>query len=92
MLVTYDPGKSLRNEEERGLSFELAERFDWSDPSSLKTPARIATKGVIQALGFIDEHLHVLVFTPPRDGAIHVNQLAPGNRPDETRHATQTES
>jgi uncharacterized DUF497 family protein len=30
MRVTYDPAKSLRNEEERGLPFAHAEDFDWS--------------------------------------------------------------
>lgn len=30
MLITYDPAKSQRNEEERGLPFTAAENFDWS--------------------------------------------------------------
>lgn len=30
MRLTYDPVKSLRNEVERGMPFELAADFDWS--------------------------------------------------------------
>ena len=30
MRVTYDPAKSLRNDEDRGLPFALAEDFDWA--------------------------------------------------------------
>ena len=29
MRVTYDPAKSLRNDDERGLPFALAEDFEW---------------------------------------------------------------
>ncbi len=29
MRVTYDLSKSLRNDEDRGLPFALAEDFDW---------------------------------------------------------------
>jgi uncharacterized DUF497 family protein len=30
MQITFDPAKSRRNEDERGLPFTLATDFDWS--------------------------------------------------------------
>jgi len=30
MQIEYDPAKNARNIQRRGLSFELATRFDWS--------------------------------------------------------------
>jgi hypothetical protein len=43
-----------------------------------------------QALGYIDEHLHMLVFTP-RDGAVHVISLRRANQRERTRYAAQTQ-
>lgn len=68
MRVTYDPGKSSRNEELRGLSFELVRQFDWSGAQLIEDTRKDYNEQRIQALGHIGEHLHVMVFTP-RDGA-----------------------
>ena len=44
-----------------------------------------------QALGMIDEHLHMLVFTP-RNCAVHVISLRRANQRERTRYATQADS
>jgi uncharacterized DUF497 family protein len=91
MRVTYDPAKSLRNDAERGLPFALAEDFDWSDALIVEDTREDYKERRFQALGFIGEHLHMLVFTP-RDGAVHVISLRRANQRERNRHATQTQS
>jgi uncharacterized protein len=91
MRLTYDPAKSLRNEKERGLPFDLAERFDWSSALVVEDTRENYPERRYQAMGFIEEHLHMLVFTP-RDGAVHVISLRRANQRERNRYATQTES
>ena len=91
MRITYDSAKSLRNEAERGLPFALVENFDWSCALIAADTREDYKEKRYQALGFIEEHLHVLVFTP-RDGALHVISLRRANQRERTRYATQTES
>jgi uncharacterized protein len=91
MRLTYDPAKSLRNEKERGLPFDLAEGFDWSSALVVEDTRESYPERRYQALGFIDEHLHMLVFTP-RDGAVHVISLRRANQRERKRYAAQTES
>jgi uncharacterized DUF497 family protein len=90
MRVTYDPGKSTRNEELRGLPFELAKQFDWNCAQLIEDTRKDYNEQRIQALGYIGEHLHVMVFTP-RDGAVHVISLRRANRRERTRYAAQAQ-
>lgn len=91
MRITYDPAKSQRNEAERGLPFAIAEDFDWSNAFIVEDTREDYREKRYQALGFIDEHLYMLVFTP-RDGAIHVISLRRANLRERNRYATQTQS
>ena len=88
MPVTFDPAKSERNEAQRGLAFSLAEEFDWSTALVLEDARKVYEERRYQALGFIADRLHMLVFTP-RHGAIHVISLRRANRRERSRHATQ---
>jgi uncharacterized DUF497 family protein len=89
MRVTYDPAKSSRNEELRGLPFALANDFDWSSALIVEDTREDYSESRFQALGYIDEHLCMLVFTP-REGAVHVISLRRANRRERTRYAAQT--
>jgi hypothetical protein len=89
MRVTFDPAKSSRNEALRGLPFEVAKDFDWSGALIVEDTREDYQEKRYQALGYIGEHLHMLVFTP-RDGAVHVISLRRANRRERTRHAAQT--
>ena len=68
MKLSYDPAKSDRNEQERGLSFERARDFDfgaaiyWQDTRQDYPEARYV------ALGYLDNRLHVLVFSELDEG------------------------
>ena len=88
MRLTYDPAKSARNEEERGMRFGLAQQFDWSSALVVEDTRQDYPERRFQALGFIDEHLCMLVFTP-RDGAAHVISLRRANARETKRYETQ---
>ena len=88
--VIYDKAKSQRNEEERGLPFAMAENFDWSSALIVEDTREDYRERRYQALGYMDEHLHMLVFTP-RDGAVHVISLRRANRRERIRYAAQTQ-
>lgn len=90
MRLTYDPAKSARNEAERGMPFGLAEQFNWSGALVVEDTRQDYPERRFQALGFIDEHLCMLVFTP-RQGAVHVISLRRANKRERTRHAAQTQ-
>ena len=89
MPLTYDPTKSERNERERGMPFGLAADFDWSSALIVEDTRQAYPERCYQALGFIGEHLCMLVFTP-RDGAVHVISLRRANQRERTRYAAQT--
>ena len=91
MRVTYDPAKSLRNDEERGLPFALAEDFDWSSALIVEDSREDYVERRYQTHGFIGEPLHMLVLTPG-GGAIRVVSLRRANRRERTRYATQAQS
>ena len=79
MKITYDPAKCERNISERGLSFELAADFEWSSALVLEDRRHDYGERRFQALGFIGDRLHMLVFTP-RSGAVHVISLRKANK------------
>ena len=89
MPVRCDPAKSERNEAERGLSFSLADAFDWSAALIVEDTRKNYGERRYQAIGMIGEDLHMLVFTP-RDGSVHVISLRRANPRERKRHAAQT--
>jgi uncharacterized DUF497 family protein len=68
MDILYNPAKCARNIESRGLSFDRAAEFDfvtaklWQDIRHDYPEARYV------ALGYLDDHLHVLVFSDSATG------------------------
>lgn len=90
MPLTYDSAKSERNEARRGLPFSLAQGFDWTTALIAEDTRKNYGEQRYQALGLIDEHLHMLVFTP-RGEDVHVISLRRANRRERTRYAAQTQ-
>ena len=90
MLVTFDPEKSGRNEAERGISFSLALEFDWNTALVAEDSRRDYGERRFQAVGFIGERLHVLVFTP-RGEHVHVISLRRANGRERNRYAAQSQ-
>lgn len=90
MRFTYDPAKSERNIDERGLAFDLAGDFDWSVALIAEDTRQDYPERRYQTLGFIAGNLHMLVFTP-RDGAVHVISLRRANKRERNRYAAQAQ-
>ena len=89
-LLSYDLAKSQQNEDLRGLAFSLAEDFDWPTSLIVEDTRSDYAEPRYQALGLLDEQLHMLVFTP-RGAIVHVISLRRANRRERTRYAAQTE-
>ena len=68
MKLTYDPAKSSRNLEERGLSFERALDFDFHTAKYWEDQRLDYPETRYVALGYLDDRLHVLVFQETEDG------------------------
>jgi len=69
----------------------MAEDSDRSDALIVEDTRKDCSEQRYQALGLMDEHLHMLVFTP-RTGAVHVISLRRANQRERTRQATHTKS
>jgi uncharacterized DUF497 family protein len=64
VAIVYDPGKNEKNIALRGISFDQASAFDWSGALIVEDKRKDYKEPRFQAFGFIEERLHVLVFTP----------------------------
>jgi uncharacterized DUF497 family protein len=82
--ISFDPAKNERNIAERGISFDLAEEFQWDTALVVEDLRNDYGERRFQALGLIAGRLHALVFTP-RAGRVHVISLRKANR-RETKH------
>ena len=85
MAITYDPPKNERNIADRGISFDQGAEFDWSSALIVEDKRKDYGEPRFQAFGFIDERLHVLVFTPRADD-MHVISLRKANRREVKRY------
>lgn len=91
MLVTFDPRKNARNLAERGIPFRLALRLDWSTALVAEDRRKDYGEQRYQAVGYIGERLHVLLFTP-RPPALHVISLRKANEREVARYEAQNRS
>ncbi|MBK1640834.1 hypothetical protein CKO12_02855 [Chromatium okenii] len=68
MKITYDSVKNMRNIAERSLSFERALAFDFETAKFWQDTRREYSEVRIVAIGYLDNRLHVLVFSEITDG------------------------
>ncbi|OWT75359.1 MULTISPECIES: BrnT family toxin [unclassified Achromobacter] len=85
MAITYDFAKSVKNVDQRGLSFGLVHRFDWDSALILVDNRREYNEARYQALGTIENRLHMLVFTMRGDD-IRVISLRKANGREKARY------
>lgn len=90
MEITFDPNKNSANTELRGLSFERAKDFDFSTALMLEDTRKPYPERRFQALGFLDERLCMLVFTPIAEG-IRVISLRKANKREVKRYEQATQ-
>ncbi len=77
-MYEWDRGKALANLVKHGVMFEAAERFDWRTAIVRIDAAHSRDEHRYVAVGFIDERLHVMVWTPRR-AAIRIIGLRKAN-------------
>lgn len=89
MAISYDDRKNRRNIAERGISFDIAVRFEWDSAWVVEDLRRDYGERRFRALGLIDGRLHALVFTP-REVLVHVISLRKANDREIRRYEAQT--
>jgi uncharacterized protein len=67
MAIAFDPRKSAKNVEERGLSFELAHGIEWETALIIVDDRKDYGETRLQVLALIEGRLHVIVVTPRGD-------------------------
>ena len=67
MGVEYDPEKSRRNIQERGLSFDLVNELDWASALFLVDDRKDYGERRYLVFGTIRDRLHVAVVTPRKE-------------------------
>jgi len=90
-VLDKDPKKEGRNIAERRLSLDLAEQLDWATALIWEDRRKDYGERRYCVLGFIEDRLHSVVFTP-RDGKPRVISLCKANKREVKRYekATQT--
>jgi len=66
--ISYDPAKNARNIEERGLSFDEVIAFNWDAALIWQDKRNDYPEARYSALGFLNDRLHVLIFTETEQG------------------------
>ena len=89
MLIDFDPDKSARNEQERGLPFTAVKRFDWEKAVFSEDTRFDYPEQRFIGLGKIEERVHVVCFTPITDG-IRVISLRKANQREVRRYENAT--
>ncbi len=85
MEISYDPAKNARNIVERGLSFDRAVEFDFDTAKLAQDVRRAYSETRIFALGYLDNRLHVLVFSETGRG-IRVISFRKANERERKKH------
>ena len=88
---SFDLIKSERNRLLRGIDFAIVVDFEWDSALILQDLRQDYLEDRFHALGFIVEHLQMLVFTP-REGLIHVISLRRANQRERNRYVAQIQS
>jgi uncharacterized DUF497 family protein len=68
MKIEFDLIKSHKNIKERALPFEWVEDFDWEAAFYVEDTRKDYSERRFVALGYLYNRLHVLCFTPIKDG------------------------
>lgn len=89
MRIDFDPDKNAKNILERSLSFERAAEFDFETAQFTIDNRRDYGETRYRALGFIDHHLHALVFVEIV-GGIRVISFRKANKREVKRYEAQS--
>lgn len=68
MKIDFDPAKSAKNKQERGLPFERAAEFIWEEAVYSEDTRTQYPERRFVAVGYLENRLHVICFTPIAGG------------------------
>lgn len=68
MRIDFDPAKSAKNTQERGLPFDLAAKFEWTEAVFAEDVRNQYPERRFIAVGYLGGRLHVVCFTPIAGG------------------------
>ena len=68
MIIDFDPKKSETNKNTRRLPFDMVHNFDWETARYAEDDRKSYPERRFVALGFLEERLHVICFTPIEGG------------------------
>lgn len=85
MDIEFDPNKSAKNKQERGLPFDCVQQFNWESALIHQDTRFDYPEPRYIALGYIAERLHVLVFAETETG-IRVISLRKANQREINRY------
>jgi uncharacterized protein len=81
--IEFDPLKSDRNLEERGIPFSLVAEFDWESAIQDRSDRHGEQRTI--AVGLIGDRVHVLIYTK-RSEILRVISLRRANKREVTRY------
>ena len=85
MKIEFDPVKSERNIKLRSLPFDSAIDLDWENAVIIHDTRKTYPEERFVAVGYLYGRLHVLCFTPMRDG-IRIISFRKANRREALRY------
>ncbi len=89
MKIDFDPEKSNKNNRDRGLLFDQAIDFDWETALYSEDVRHAYPERRFVAIGYLEERLHVLCFTPIK-GGVRVISFRKANLREVKRYEKET--
>ena len=86
MKIEFDPAKSAKNAQERGLPFELAAELDWDEALSFVDDRADYGERRVVAVAPMKGRLYVVCYTR-RGGVRRIISLRKANKREETAYA-----
>lgn len=80
MHISYNQAKNARNIEERGLSFDEVTIFNWDTALIWQDTRKDYPEPRYSAIGFLNDRLHVLIFTETEQGIRVISFRRANNR------------
>lgn len=85
MKITFDPKKNADNIRDRQLPFDDVVELDWSSAVIIEDVRKDYGERRFRVLGYIEDRLYVVVFTPRKD-AVHVISFRKANSREVKRY------
>ena len=91
MKIAFDPAKNAVNIRDRALAFEDASEFDFSAALIVEDVRCVYPERRFQALGYIEQRVHMLVFSRVA-GGIRVISFRKANKREVVRYENEKNS